>query len=460
MTASRRKKIAGPKSNPPRPAVRSSKKGLPRAWVVTADMGLGHQRAAWPLRDMAEGGVMTLSRESNADPVEHKQWERLRRSYEFLSRTKSWPIVGNTIFGLLDRLQNIPAFYPIRDMSNPSFQVTWLKGLIAKGMCRGMLETIGTSPLPLVTSFYAPAIAADMAGYSRIYCVICDVEVNRVWVAENPKKSRIVYLVPSGRTVGRLKEYGVPDERIWVTGFPLPVEVLGDHTLSILRHDMGQRLHRLDTGNRFWPLHRHEAEHFLGAANCRPPRDKALRITFGIGGAGAQTDIAYAMAHSLRQRILKGEVRLTILAGIKPEVALFVDQLKHELELPQVEMAFGNTLEEYFSSFTACMRTTDILWTKPSELSFYAGLGIPIIMAPPIGSQEVYNQNWLVEIQAGYPQGDPHYTDQWLFHLLEGGRLADAAWDGFLKARKYGTYKIREVVANGTMERESSVLRR
>ena len=28
------------------------------------------------------------------------------------------------------------------------------------------------------------------------------------------------------------------------------------------------------------------------------------------------------------------------------------------------------------------MRTTDILWTKPSELSFYCGLGIPIVMAP------------------------------------------------------------------------------
>ena len=127
--------------------------------------------------------------------------------------------------------------------------------------------------------------------------------------------------MPSGRTVGRLKQYGVPDERIWVTGFPLPVGVLGDHTLSTLRHDMGQRLHRLDTGNRFWPLHRQEAEHFLGAANCRPPRDRTLRITFGIGGAGAQTDIAYAMARSLRQRIVKGEVRLTILAGIRPEVA-------------------------------------------------------------------------------------------------------------------------------------------
>ena len=248
MRTSAKKSAGSRTSKPAGRTVRAPRRGLPRAWVVTADMGLGHQRAAWPLRDMAEGGIMTLGRESNTDPAEHKQWERLRRSYEFLSRTKSWPIIGNAIFGLLDRLQNIPAFYPIRDMSNPSFQVTWLKGLIAKGMCRGMLETIGAEPLPLVTSFYAPAIAADMAGYSRIYCVICDAEVNRVWVAENPKKSRIVYLVPSGRTVGRLKQYGVPDERIWVTGFPLPIEVLGDHTLSILRHDMGQRLHRLDHG--------------------------------------------------------------------------------------------------------------------------------------------------------------------------------------------------------------------
>jgi hypothetical protein len=327
-------------------------------------------------------------------------------------------------------------------------------------MCSGMLETMRSKPLPLVTSFYTPAIAADMAGYSRIYCIICDAEVNRIWVAEDPQKSRIVYLAPSGRTVGRLKLYGVPDERIWLTGFPLPTELLGDRQLSVLRRDMGARLHRLDPSNRFWPLHRHEAEHFLGPANCRPPRDKAINLTFGIGGAGAQTDIAYAMAKSLRPKIVKGDVHLTILAGTRPEVAAFVASLKKDLALPMVGCVYGASLEEYFHLFTASMRTTDILWTKPSELSFYCGLGIPIIIAPPIGSQEHYNQAWLQEIQAGYPQQDPGYTEQWLHHLLEGGRLADAAWDGFLKARKYGTYKIEEIIATGTMERETSVLKR
>ena len=49
---------------------------------------------------------------------------------------------------------------------------------------------------------------------------------------------------------------------------------------------------------------------------------------------------------------------------------------------------------------------------------------------------------------------------EWIRELLEQGRFAEAAWSGFLKARKYGTYKIRELLATGTMERESNPLRR
>ncbi len=453
-------------SAPPRkPAVRagaSRPHAAPvRAWVATADMGLGHQRAAYPLRDIAEGGLMTLGKAGTTSEEEHKLWERLRKSYEFLSRTKSWPIIGNTVFGILDKIQNIPPFYPIRDMSNPSFQVRWLRKLIDGGMCSGMMEKIREQPLPLVTTFYAPSIAADNAGYSRVYSVICDAEVNRVWVAENPRESKITYLAPCGRAVRRLNQYGVPNERIWLTGFPIPVELLGDKNgLSVLRWDLAQRLRYLDPTDRFWPLHGLNVQHFLGPKNCRFARKRVLTITFGVGGAGAQTDIAYRVARSLREKIAKGEVRYNILAGIRPEVASYLESIKRELALPQISIVFGETLEEYFAGFTQCMRSTDVLWTKPSELSFYCGLGIPVIMAPHIGSQEDYNQAWLLEIQAGFPQQDPQYADQWLLDLVKAGRLADAAWNGFLKARKYGTYKIHEILQTGTMERETSVLRR
>jgi len=431
-----------------------------RAWVATADMGLGHQRAAYPLRDIAEGGLITLGKAENNSNGEAKLWERLRRSYEFLSRTKSWPVIGNAVFGILDRLQNIPPFYPMRDLSHPSFQVKWLKNLINSGMCAGLLEKMKQKPLPLVTSFYAPAIAADMAGFSRVYCVICDAEVNRAWVAENPRESKITYLAPCGRAVRRLNEYGIPNERIWLTGFPIPLELLGDENISVLKWDLGQRLRYLDPSERFWPLHGLNVEHFLGARNCRFAKERVLTLTFGVGGAGAQTGISYQVARSLREKIARGEINYNILAGIRPEVAQFLENVKKELALPQVKIIFGRTLDEYFRGFTECMRTTDILWTKPSELSFYCGLGIPVIMAPHIGSQEDYNQAWLLEIQAGFPQQDPQYTDQWLLDILKAGRLADAAWNGFLKSRKYGTYKIHEILRTGTMERETSVLRR
>ncbi len=101
-----------------------------------------------------------------------------------------------------------------------------------------------------------------------------------------------------------------------------------------------------------------------------------------------------------------------------------------------------------------------LLWTKPSELSFYCGLGIPIVFAPLIGSQEVFNQKWLLEIQAGIPQEDPQYANQWLRDLLREGRLAESAWDGFLKARKMGLFKVMEVLETGALSHESSPLKR
>ena len=87
--------------------------------------------------------------------------------------------------------------------------------------------------------------------------------------------------------------------------------------------------------------------------------------------------------------------------------------------------------------FNFALHNTDILWTKPSELSFYCALGIPIIMTPAIGPQEKCNHRWLREIGAGIKQQNPEYTNQWLLDLLNKGRLAEAAWNGFLKGRKY-----------------------
>lgn len=125
-----------------------------------------------------------------------------------------------------------------------------------------------------------------------------------------------------------------------------------------------------------------------------------------------------------------------------------------------MRVVYSPLKKEYFKAFIQAIRRTDILWTKPSELSFYCGLGIPIIMSPSIGAQDVFNRRRLLEIQAGINQDDPEYTGEWLLDLWREGRLAESAWDGFLKARKYGAYKIQEILETSAMARETSPRKR
>jgi hypothetical protein len=432
------------------------------AWVATVDMGLGHQRAVYPLRHLARGGIITGGLPEYSDQGEVKLWKRLRHSYEFLSRVRSVPVIGKPLFRLLDNLQNIPPFYPLQDMTKPSYQVKLLESLVRKGLGSGLLKTIEEKPLPLVSSHPVPALAADSAGIFRNYCIVCDAEISRAWVANEPTQSRIEYLAPCGNAVQRLRRYGVPEERIHLTGFPLPLELLGDEEVSTLKQDVGQRLNYLDPNHRFWQLHQWSAEHFLGAENIAHRNERVLEITYAVGGAGAQREIGYQIAKSLRERLVGGVLRLNLVAGIRPEVRDYFLEAREELGLApdQVRVIYGETMALYFDAFTQTIRHTDVLWTKPSELSFYAGLGLPIIMAPTIGAQEEFNRKWLQEIQAGIPQDYPEYAHEWLMELLERGRLAESAWDGFLKGRHFGTYKVMEVLQTGAMERERSPLRR
>jgi hypothetical protein len=429
-----------------------------KAWVVTVDMGLGHQRATYPLASLAEGGIFPVGGAEICSPEESRLWGRVRSTYETISRCKSIPLVGTPLFAFMDRLLAIPPYYPVRDLSAPGFQVKLLESLIDRGLCRGMLERIQSKPLPLITSYLAPAIAADRAGYDPIYCIVCDSEVARAWVARDPRESRIRYLVPCERTVLRLRSYGVPGQRISLTGFPMPRELLGDRSLDRLKHDLSRRLSRLDPDGRFWKRHGRSAGPVLGSDKFSAGRHEPLAITFAVGGAGAQGEIGRQIACSLRERLQRGSVRLNLVAGVRKEVKTYFENLKEQLVPgnPNLRVIFGASKTEYFKKFSGILHQTDVLWTKPSELSFYCGLGIPLILSPTIGSQEVFNRKWLLEIGAAIPQENPSYTGQWLFDLLDSGRLAEIAWSGFLNVQKYGTYRIQGILEKAAETREST----
>lgn len=424
-------------------------------------MGYGHQRAIYPLRSIAEEGIITVGDTEPVSNQERKAWRRMLFLYEALSRASTLPLVGKPLFSILDLLLKIPAYYPYRDLSHPTFQVRQLEKAIKNGLCKGMLDKIMTKCIPLITSFFAPAIAADLSGIENIYCIICDADLNRVWVAKNPEESRVIYFSPCGKASGRLRLYGVPPERIFTTGFPLPEELLGGKDLSVLRRNLVARLDRLDPKQKFRFLHGKSVEYFLGNKYAADER-KILTLTYAVGGAGAQKETAERIVRSLKKKLIRDEIRINLVAGIKESVYRYFAEIKNKYAggNPNINIIYDHSLFGYFNKFNEILHTTDILWTKPSELSFYCSLGLPIIISPPIGSHERFNRKWLREIGAGIKQIDPDHTSDWLSDLVNKGRIAELAWNGFLKGRKLGTYKIKEILLTGRTKNGESPLER
>ena len=428
-------------------------------------MGFGHQRAAHTLGHLAEGEVLTAGSPETTDPDEARFWHQMLWSYDALSRVKGVPVVGGLAFSVLDALLHIPPFYPLRDLSNPGPNNHIMDHFIRHGLGRGLVERIRSNSLPLISTFYAPALIADHAGIEENYSVICDADLNRVWVASRAKDSRIRYFAPCGRAMRRLKQYGVPDDRIFITGFTLPRENIGGTSMETLKADLLARLGRLDPDGRFSSVYGSTVSEMLGARPEVSHGKARVTVVFAIGGAGAQVDIALVLAQALKPGILDGRFRLVLVAGVNR----VVEKMLHEFAVRTgLTDALGDGLlivrEEnkraYFDRFNALMRETDILWTKPSELSFYSALGIPIVMAPPIGSQEIKNMRWLSDKGCAMPQYTPRLALEWLSDMLKDGVLAEKAMSGFIKNRKLGVFKIEEVLVTGAMGRETHPLRR
>jgi hypothetical protein len=436
-------------------------------WVVTADMGYGHQRAIYPLKHLSvTGNIININSSPYTRPKEQRQWKEMLRFYEFVSRAGRLPLVGGIFSRFLDKLLYIPKFYPRKDRSFSTFQVRYLRRSIKKGLCRGFLDHIKGSGLPVLTSFYAPAIAADMETVETVFCIICDTDLNRVWVRENASSSRIIYFAPGTVAAQRLHSYGVPEKNILLTGFPLPPELLGSRQLDILRKNLARRLVNLDPKRSFFNLHRPSIAAYLpelidydiNISDTNIP----LTITFAVGGAGAQKETGRQLALNLAGEINSGRIKLNLVAGTRTEVRDFFIKTKEETGCrdDSIQVIYGGNNEEYFALFNKCLHDTDILWTKPSELSFYCALGLPVIISPDIGPQEKCNRRWLLEIGAGIKQNNPEYSGQWIKDLLDRGRLAEAAWNGFIKARKYGLFNILDFLESGSFVSSNDPLKR
>lgn len=419
-----------------------------KIYLLAADMGYGHQRAAYPLLAFSKDGAINLNNYEGIAAWEKAYWLNSLKSYEKISYFKKVPLIGSLVFKVMDYFQKIEPFYPRRDLSAVTIQQKMFLRVIKKGLGKDLIESLKKNPLPFVTTFFVAAYCAEYYNYpGKIYCIACDADVSRAWAPLSPGQSKVIYLVPNQRVADRLQMYGVLLKNIKITGFPLPLENIGDDD-GILKTDLRRRLHALDPIGSFRQVYSDLLGDDLRATeeNAQP-----LTVTFAVGGAGAQREMGALILKKLTPFLEDNKVRLNLVAGSRTDVNNYFEQAIAAAGLAKnenVRIVYHPQKMEYFRLFNVCLRDSDLLWTKPSELSFYAGLGLPIIMSEPVGSQEVFNREWLLSIGAGLDGGDPRFVDEWLFDWHQDGRLARAALSAYLNANHAGVNNIEKEVFN------------
>ena len=98
-------------------------------------MGYGHQRAVYPLRAVAEDGIITVGSEHAASKTKKNYGSVFSTDMNLFHgqrNSSNW----RSSFNLFDTFMQIPSPYPMRDLSNKTLQVAILESSINKVMFR------------------------------------------------------------------------------------------------------------------------------------------------------------------------------------------------------------------------------------------------------------------------------------------------------------------------------------
>jgi RNA-binding protein YhbY len=417
-----------------------------KVYVLSADMGYGHQRASFPLLDLCDGRPITVNEYEGITEQERKYWHNSLKSYEFVSRLKKIPLLGDLIFGVMDEMQEIKPYYPFRDLSSISLQQKFFLRSIKKGLGKDLIGKLSVNPLPIISTFFVATYFAEYFQYPGIvYQVICDSDASRAW-GPIMSGSRTIYLLPNDKLKKRFLMYGVDESRLLVTGFPLPKENVGANQ-EILLADLNSRLNRLDNNRALvssygGALSQYGLNYYQGLNSNSP-----IHIVFAVGGAGAQKEIGGKIIEQLAKNIKNKLIKVTLVAGVRHEVKEYFESVVENANISSgVDILYRDNKHDYFRAFNELIREADILWTKPSELSFYCALGLPIIISETVGSQEDFNRDWLLGLGAGVDSGPLDCLNEWLHDYIVSGRFARAALNGFLNAESMGTYNIEKLI--------------
>jgi UDP-N-acetylglucosamine:LPS N-acetylglucosamine transferase len=413
---------------------------LTRPLVVALRMGYGHLRPAHALAERLGVAVLDCDHPPLADEAEARLWRRSRELYEGLTRLSTRRL-GGPLATVVESLTRIAPLHPVRDRSAPDAVARGLDWLGRRGLGAGTIRAMKGSGAPMIATHFAPALLADRAGCEGVYLLVTDSDLHRAWVAVAPERSHITYLAPSPRALRRLASYGVPAGRVVFTGFPLPDVLTGGDGRPLAALTMQARVARLDRQGRFRQALASQGISWASEAGGPP------RLTFAVGGAGGQVELAEQLIRELRDELAAGRLVLALVAGVRDEVRARLATAAAGLDL---EILYDPDHASYFRRFNELIARTDVLWTKPSELAFFAALGLPIIAAPPVGAHEAENLAWLVEHGAALAQPPLGELAGRLADWLDDGVLAGCAWNGLLRLPGDGTGNIVRAISGGS----------
>src|SRR4051812_2553183 len=394
--------------------------------IAGIDMGYGHLRPAAALAEHLGTHVLQMDQPPIGETRDRAFWTPVRNLYEPLTRFSEIPGLGRPLRSMLNAITAIPPHWPAQDLSGPTTGTRWMRQAARIGVGRKLARHLRETGKPLLATFYAAPILAELHGAERLHCVITDSDVNRVWAPPDAKHTAITYFAPTDEARRRMGAYGVASSRVRVTGYPLPAELVG-RDRAALKRNFRARMDR------------------IGGTNGKAPL-----IVFAVGGAGAQVPLAKTLIAGMKQRLLDGRLRLALVAGRRREVAAALSAALSAHGLAGhagTELLYEEDVFAYIRRFNALMARADALWSKPSELIFFAALGLPFIAAPPVGAHEACNLRWATDRGAALPQHDPASAGEWLVEWAQDGVLASAAEAGMCLPQM-GVYDIADQVEN------------
>ncbi len=384
-------------------------------------MGFGHLRAAHNIASYSKAPVLRVDNDPYVSVIDRFVWRVGQSTHIYGSRDSESR--SKFLYRRFEKLMEIPDDHAPVSLKGSELIYTLQK----LGAGKKLFNSLDDYSPTLLHTFYLPAMLSVYHGYAgKNFLLLCDTDIHRVWAPIHPGNRNLNYCVPTAKSADRLISYGVKKEKICVTGFPLPVQNTGGGDLKLLADDLEIRKTRLKNDSSL-----------------------PLTIMFPFSGAGAYSNVLTELVKSIIDELKAGVLRLIVSCGDNAHAQrnaenLFVNYGIDELEF--IEIMYDKDIFTAFDRFNSALKSTDVMITKPSEMVFYAALGIPLVFLPPIGAHEAKNRDYIFENRCGVNMVPPSEFAKWILGSRCSGMLMELAENGYNNLPKTGTFEIDDLL--------------